>query len=549
MRLSSSVHTVLCTFNCPYPAEEAILWTACHLILVEAAIEKCYRSSRRLTRHSVSSGQSGAMFTRICIETVAKLHVDVKTVDHRDEYKLTGWLADFQMMQIDFLDVMFVNRSYHFTDDALECANMVRSNKSDFASINVPIDDPGEGLRAPLPFNHMKTSMLTGYLVKKVTSNDFESLLGNFKLIDPLVYLLFFTLFVEIVIYTILRTLLDRHHSRKMVTMQPIAWLHRAYRPLKAVLVRHLHNIVYLRSRRFRFISLLLSLTCFFIATGFSAVYSVSRIITEQPLVTRTYQMLLENERASAFFYDQLFPASGEFKYAPANSVKGKIWSKRNQLDHDLLSFDNQNSLRSLRKQIYFGFDSMNTNKSVVIAKTFVNLAIKNLFCAFSPEDQLWRLFILADDSEKDQFLGWVVSPANRKDEFIVSRLVRLMGSGILQPFKEKGLDEPFKLGWLLSGSSVQHRLQQQQVCRDDFSVDKLYDVPNYLTFTHFKSSAFLQFSLLSFSWFALASELILAKCARAFAAKRRHNRRFLRRFANPRTTWTRCTHADPCDQ
>lgn len=477
----------------------------------------------RETRLAVWSGESRAMFTRICVETASKLHIEKRIVNNYVTYKVFGFLSEVYNIQFDFFDSLFRNRSYHVTENALECIDRLVKNESDFSTVHLSNHDPVEGLKVPLPYIPIKTTMLTGYVHKKLSPNDFDTVLGNFKLIDAVVYLTVVALVGQLAVYVNIRMLVHWAHRRGIAKIRPIAWIHTtrtAYTPLSVMqfqrkVVRQLRYIFHFKSKYFRSISFLLSLLCFFMASGFAAVYSVSRIVTEQPHVTRTYQMLLKDKRSSAFFYDHVFPVSSEFKYAPPNSVKAKIWSKRAGRGDQVLSYNDPEALQRFKRHTHAAFDSMNTNHSVLIAKSFANIAIKNLYCGSSPENELWRMLVFADDSEKDRLFGWPVSPAVMEDDFIISRFKRLVASGILLPFQEKGLEGPFKVGWLLSGSSVQHRLQQQQVCRDDYSVEKEYNVLHSLSPTYYKSFALLHLSLLSLACFFLVLETALAKWTR----------------------------------
>lgn len=499
------------------------------------------------------------MEVRICSFTALNPTVKVTVINGYKKYRLDGMAVAPLNEGIDLNDRLFYNRSYFFTDDADECFTRLANNQSD--SGNVLSLYPGDfstGIEVVAPSSPAKTSILSAYNLMKIKSKDDASALANFRYFDHSIYFYLLSLSACFFIYIISKlfvTLYRRKISRELVRSSRRS--HR-FSPLYMIsessndswtfkliqLVKKSTRILKNSSKYFKGITFLFALLCLFLTAFFYGAYSTNHIIVDPRRIIRTYNELLNDQRARVYFYEQLTKASSQFVASEPKSLKNRIFSKLLNQPGGQKEYIFDDIDQNVCGQMNALFDSMEKDHSVVISSSYSNAVLSRLLCGCSSENELRTAINVADPCELEKLEGWSINSNSHLIDYVRSRFRRLAESYVLMLLANSGLRDSFDITWQVSGSSSGHKFHQQRVCVDAGSHEKATANTEGTDIHYYASTFILCFISYFIAAFILSIELVVSSCVKRGSHSRRLSE--LKYHARKRTerkaTWEICS-------
>lgn len=446
---------------------------------------------------------------RLCATTA--VYFDLKT-DKNGRYYVDGLASESYNVFIQLSYAIFNdNFLLHLTTETDECVDRLQRNLSDFASPMFLYHDASNAhkFKVPVPMFLSRMSFFTGYDLtgRSLKPKECGTVFDNINLIYPSTQLWAALLVLSFILVILARIFAVWHHKYilygkwKLFHRRQSKWFSAKFMGKKVLqeLLRAYNGT----SDNNRGVSFLFIVLCFYLATGFRSLYKTSQIIIEQPFVVDSYEKLLQDKTSMPIFYDLIANASQKFSEAPRDTLRGKIWSKVINSGMDLRdSVIGNYSLLTLPALVRRVFGQMDRSHFVVFAASATLDMPKTMFCASSHEDELWRFFTFADESEKEELLGYPLSLDYPRERYFVSRIRRLFESHIIIKFYKMAFDQS-SYTYDLMGANNHHRNEQNRACTDEYTMDQEMNVKAiamsyYKSFTH--SILFIYFcaSLLS---------------------------------------------------
>ena len=464
---------------------------------------------------------------RICFSTTLPPDVRETTINGYTKYVMVQTGAGYYNEVIDCFDDLFTNRTYYFTSDSHECSSRIMNNLSDVSSEFVVFDSMVPKTRVPVPFAPSKESVTSAYNLNRVKKNQFASALSNFKLLDELVYLVILILLLLFIVLICFKVMTLVHHSKQMkligVTQlyghrftslyMQVVTLKRDGQPtrISAHVSREIFQSIYGSSTKFKLVAFLISLLSLFVVAAFSGTYSTSRIVTQEPSVIESLVQLIASKTALPIFYNQQSVVSDDFKRAPASSIKGKVWYKLMNSQADLKTHIVDSLPLEFRAFASNLFDEMQVNGSVIIANAAIARVFVNTICSSSPEDELWHFVISVSEHEREISVGFPFYEDFNEGRHVHVRIRRYFEAGMVEAWYWKTIDIAFSLGWMLSGTSKDHKFLQQRICTEASSADTA-SPSQAITIDYYVSFSHLLFSIYTLALILLLMEVIYAK-------------------------------------
>lgn len=350
------------------------------------------------------------------------------------------------------------NTTFSFTTEVDECFAMLKNNMSQATSVFTPIHDISAYYYVQQPLFAGKLRFITGYNVTDGVTGykDNATVASNADLLEIEVYLWCLALLVSFVTFIAIR-----------VTMLYQQSLRETKSPLMTCVRREWSRMFYYESSRFRLITLLYSLLCFYMVTSFLCLYKTSHIIVEKPFYAKSYQESLDHPSSLAFYYDQFSVVSTRFKEAPPNSLRGKLWAKLiatgRQDDYAGSNINPANLPIVLKK----GSEEMTVRRGICLASPAIAPLVKSLACGFSPENELWIVKSMFDAIEEELIYGHAIGSSLKSDKHLAARLRNVFETHVMIHSYDRFLN----VGGLSSdmvGTSKRHRWRQSVVCEHE---------------------------------------------------------------------------------
>ena len=224
-------------------------------------------------------------------------------------------------------------------------------------------------------------------------------------------------------------------------------------------------RVFYRASRQFKLISFMYSILSFCILTGFLCRFKTSKVVVEKPFYPQTYQQSLDYKPSLAFFYDKFSLVSDQFRDAPRNSIKGKMWTKL-MASGRLKEFNTDDDRLQIESIVKVG-QEMKANKSICIGASFTLPFVRSFACVFKPNDQLYFLKILSDPIEPEFIYGFALSNEFRYKQQYIRKQRHALESDFLSHYF-KTCSDPVKL---LGPENVPSN-RQMMACTSDESFE-----------------------------------------------------------------------------
>ena len=397
---------------------------------------------------------------RFCMPTVTP--VNIKR-DVHGKWILEGIKADRYLEGIEFSMRMLrpYNMSIYTTSRPEECLERLTHNQSDISNAFISIRQLASGYFVPEVFSAGKVQFITGYNVSEdeVVGEETATALGNVALLQAEVYLCALLLTLAFVGFIAARI-----------------WLFtRSPRPEKKLrLIRkEVDAMFYYSSERFKLISTLFCVLCFYIITSFLCLYKTSHVIVEKPFYPKSYQESLDHKTSLAFFLDILAVVSDGFKSAPKDTVKGKLWIKLLASGRTDAYDYGQLNLAMLPMRVKNASREMTEFKGISVASPLSMPLLRSMACGGSPEGQLWIMKVSADPAEQEVIFGPALRKTSPFSSLYARRFKRSFETHVLYRMYMRSLDL-IELAGSFMGTSSTHRWKQQVVCEneDAFTLD-----------------------------------------------------------------------------
>lgn len=413
---------------------------------------------------------------RICLTTTTK--VELKTAQD-GSYRIEGYGSHNYMEFARIADQLFYkNFTLFSTTNDEECMDRLRSNQSDVSTAMSPYFGNLKDYQVPVPMFLSRLSFMTGYdfEAKSPKTKECGSVFDNFTLFAPSAY--FWTCFLLFVFVTFIavKTSINWNHKKCfLINLKRLKKraVHSRFKCTFAQVSKEVRRTFYCTSEQFRLVSLLFVILCFYLVKFFAISYKTSQIIVEEPFVVDSYEKLLGDKDALPAFYDVIARTSEKFQHSPKNTVKGRIWSKLMEANVDVNDFirggNNTRKGPDLLALVRRQFKLMDEKHCVLFASSVTINLLRTIYYASSPDGELWRIFVFADESEDEDLLGYPLSNFYENKKYFVARIRRLFEYFIINKFYIKALDAS-KLGYALTGASKEHQFKQNLICSDDFS-------------------------------------------------------------------------------
>lgn len=369
------------------------------------------------------------------------------------------------------------NTTFYFTPETNECLERLSNNESDSSSVFLPIETIAAGYFVPHPLFSGRLQFVSGYNVSEgvIKEKDSATVAANFFLLEAQVYfwsLILFTSFISFIAFRVTLMYLNVRRLRRL--------------PLIYAIKRQISKMIYRSSIRFKLITMLYCILYFYLVTSFLCVYKTSQVIVEKPFYAKSYQESLEHATSLAFYYDQFSDVSSNFKNAPRNSLRGKLWAKLHatgrQDDYSAAKMD-PSSVPGLLKK---GADEMNVLKGICIVAPLIGPLLKSTACGFSPENELWIVKLIADPIEPEVIYGHAIAELSPFAHFIARKIQFLSETRVIARGFELGLDQSAASAEL-AATSAHHRWRQKVVCENENAFTSHPRVPA-ISFFYFRS-------------------------------------------------------------
>ena len=415
---------------------------------------------------------------RVGLTTATEAKLKIKN----GEYEVEGYGSEAYLEFINISNRLFSNNTFHLTKHREENFQRLATNQSDFLSSFVSFGPNYGSYDVPVPMFTTRMGFMTGYnmIEKSPETKECAHVFCNFTLLSPGIYVSSILLILAMVQAVLIRTLLRVYYPKNFFYTSGKKRAHYQIELFRKCFLRDLSRIYYGNSKKFRLISFTFVLLSFYLVKSFGILYKTSYIIVQEPYVIRNYQDLLSDERAVPGFYDVVANVSQRFKDAPSDSLRGKIWLK--------LITSTNNPRKYIRKGsdtkigpgmlvlISNTFKMMNEENHVLFSTTDTIYMLKSIYCSISSEEEIRRIFVFVDRSEKEDLQGLPFSIHCNQKSLFSARMRTFFESGVMYKLDEL-IGDHRKTGYQLSAASKEHKRQQDLACNDQISAGKHVDV------------------------------------------------------------------------
>lgn len=378
-------------------------------------------------------------------------------------------------------EVTQLNNTFYYSTKTEECLERLKNNQSDLSTSMISYYQYLDGFTVPVQLMPGDIQFITGYKLNftAIKPRECATVMANIQLLGPFVHLtslaLIFSLILIISTGIIMKFKLKRKYSCELTTRKMSK--SKTVKKVMKQIIKELSLVYNRKSIRFRWISFLFTILCFYLVLSSRSLYKTSQVIVNEPYVVKDYEMLLNDKQSLPIFYDTFSITSELFKFAPENSLKKKIWSKliksKVQMKNHIINGEvliNLDFFKNIFKKIdekHFAF----------FANSFAAEFIEAMFCCLSPEDELWRLFRLTDESEIENLIGYPFSEHFNDLKSLSRSMRRYFESHLSVIFYRKLIASSKKFASTLSPADRPHQYEQSLICSDDFKLDTKLDV------------------------------------------------------------------------
>ena len=351
------------------------------------------------------------------------------------------------------------NSTFYVTLNADECLQRLIKNESDFTNLFIPLQTVSPYYHAPETVLPGRNLFITGYNTSETIEpgKDTATVFTNVELLQPEVYM--WSLIFLICIFSFVATRVFIHSRNRMMSRA-------GKTPLTRVILRQVAGVFYHSNERFKLITLLYAVFCFYIVTTFLCIYKTSHVIADKPSYPTSYQESLDHKKSLFTYYDQFVVVSKGFRFAPPGTLKRKLWDKLEASGlHEKYLVDPENtSPTSLPALITRYALAIVVDKSIGVASSITMPLLKSLICGFSPEGQLWFLKVLSDPIERETIYGYATSKDFIGAETLKKTLRRSFEGQVTQHHYDLAL-EVTHIATKVSGTSKAHQWKQHLAC------------------------------------------------------------------------------------
>lgn len=355
-----------------------------------------------------------------------------------------------------------LNSSFFITLDHSKCFQRLANNESDSTNLLIPISTVSPHYYPSAPVFPAKVNFIAGYNAseQRPPGKETATVFTNVDLLEPAVYAWSLILVLSFILFVCIRVMMyhreiGNNHS------------HHKKRTLLRFVRRELSQVFYQSNERFKLITLLYSLFCFYVVTSFLCLYKTSHVIMEEPFFPKSYRESLDYERSFMLFYDQFVEVSSGFERAPSHSLKGKLWKKLISSGISDLSLKPQTVASPAMPTLLTRFaTAVVVDKYIGVASSITIPLLKSLACGLSPEGQLWFLKVLSDPSEPEIIYGYALSPFTRP-KIIEKACRRSFENNVYSRTYELALDAT-EIASRIKGVSRKHQWKQWLACNDE---------------------------------------------------------------------------------
>lgn len=435
---------------------------------------------------------------------------DQRAVQKADgSWTVDGMGAEVLIPTVRLWEDMFapLNSSFYVSAEPQGCIEHIENNLSDTSSLLVPIRTESSHFTVRDVIAASRVEFISGYsiLEEEIDGKETATVFSNLDLLEGEVYGWYLVLVTTFFVFI----------NLKIALFSP---LRDEFNPLKSPMkfidaVRHeLSAVFYNESDEFKWITMLYSLSCFYVITSFLILYKTSHVVVKKPGIAQSYEDTIRIKSSVAIYYDQFAESSSSFRDAPRDSVKGEMWAKSvaaktneffDQAGKDPTEFRNIMDLAS---------NMVTEMKGIIVAMTFVIPVLKAMICGVSPENQLFYMFVNSDPSESEEVLGYPYSDSYQLSPSWYSRHRRIFET-YLVPYYYKSRFEKFgsDVAHMMSGPSETHKWRQSIACEDPDAFRN--DPPVKAIPLHYFTSFFRVFFYITiFSFFLNLFQIIFCK-------------------------------------
>lgn len=430
---------------------------------------------------------------------------------------------------------LFENISFYLTIDTSECFKKIVNNETDVIGRLYPYYDTLDApYSVPVPIVPTKISFISGYdmITNPIKQVDCSDVLANASLLEPQVQINGFFLVLSMILFIITTTLVYLNHSQKVSKMRKI-YSKRTFRFVDfiKIVLRQINLVYYGKSRKFKWISFLFYILCFYIITSFMILYKTSKIIYQEPFYAKNYEEIIKDTHSLPIFYDPISDVYEKFVKSPKESLRGKILTKLNnfiQLNNKTINETIKNnyivkgqfSVTGILKKQQEITVQVTEKHDVLFANYFSLYFIRNIMCSLTKNEQLFRPFVFSDDSENEELLGYPVIKG--LDEYFASKYKRIFYSYINIKFLTtfEGLDEITNYD-----TTKEHRRVQNLVCSQSYSLNRQIPV-HAISFTYYAKFICFSSVTLTIAFIVNAIEILIgSKKKKKFMSNRLQRR------------------------
>lgn len=369
-----------------------------------------------------------------------------------------------------FLDSVYIlerwakpfNTTFHVTVNPNECFRRLESNESDHTNLLIPIQTISPHYYAPQSMFFGQNQFISGFKTSETTEpgEDSATVISNFHLLEFEVYLWSLIFQLILLVYVTARVLVLL--KKQIKSMRGFIFLAR-------VIFHHIGRVFNHSNDRFRLITLLYAVFCFYIVTMFLCVYKTSHVIAERPFHPTTYEQSLNYESSVVGFYDQFVVVSKDFESAVSGSIKRQLWDKMIASGFsDKYKFDlDKIDLQYLPDLLNHSLRGILMNKGIAIASSITIALPKSLFCGYSPEGQLYFLKTFADPSESEMIYGYATAKQFSGAHIVAKNLQRAFEGHIIKRHYDISLDVAY-VSHRFAGTSASHQWRQYLACNHE---------------------------------------------------------------------------------
>lgn len=456
---------------------------------------------------------------RLCLIAGAESKVEIKN----GRFTIEGPASKSYANYVEFV-FTFANVSQVFcASSGQECIDQLSLNQSDFALAAFSIHDTSGNFSVPVPAYPTTLNFFSGYNLfryqaeQTLAQKKALGVLENFTSFSPIIYALINLWMLTLLLIVFFRVLLMQRRPAHV-----------------KALVRSLKSFVRMgtgRSKRGLLLSLNLNLGLFFLVTPFCLLFKTNQVILKEPKLIKTYEEIM-NKRVQ-MVYTKLGISETEFFNLGSNTRKGKVMQMVHEyfnLNSRLITLDRSPETFDLIGELAKGIVE---NKLVILGSDAITEALRQIFCSWSSEPNLYQVLSFRDPHQEEMIVGYTFRVSNPP-----RRLVRML----LYAFEAH---IPSTLSTLLNNyvgiemlpNPEGHRHRQLLLCQMKHLAPYHKEQVAAADMAFFLPFIFINFALISLSLTLLALEKVIFSGTR----RRRMRRRILRHYPivklkNPRT-------------